>query len=167
MIAIDQYQFKLQMDRLIDAFGDKPFSEQRELMIWESCKGSSYNLVIAVVDDFIRKSKAAPLPIEFAEAIAEAEKASGLVRHHLGEVRPKEFAKCFICGDSGFVRLKRNKEFEAWAKWQIGSAPCHCTQGLKVTKNKKHDFGPQFAEHWLKSYTTLPAYEHLDEREPA
>jgi hypothetical protein len=158
MTAIDRYQFKLQMDRLIDVFGEKHFSEQRELMLWECCRGVRYPLVIAVVDNFIRKSKSAPLPIEFAEAIAAAEKTAGDKRYFLGEIQPKAIAKCFDCGDSGFIELKRKPEHEEWAKWGSGSAPCHCARGKLVSENKKHELGPQFSDRWRSSYTVIPAY---------
>ncbi len=155
---ITREQFFLQMDRLRDAFGDHKFPDQRESMMWEASEGQDYATVIRVVDMFIRNSKAAPLPGEFSDLMSKEALSSGKKKFHLGEIQPKEIAKCHDCGDSGFIRLVRNEEFEDWAKWERGSAPCHCDRGRQVSRSKKYDFGPQFSERWEKSYSVISSY---------
>ncbi len=159
---ITKDQFYLQMDRLKDCFGDHKFPDQREAMLWEMVHGHDYAVMIYVVDMFIRNAKSAPLPAEFAEAIGKV--STGSKKYALGEIQPREIAKCHDCADSGFIRLERNETFEKWAKWITGSAPCHCDRGRLLiaagtrTKPTPTDFGPQFAEHWLKSYSIVPSY---------
>jgi hypothetical protein len=160
---ITRPQFAIQMERLTDTFGDKFFSEQRAHMMWQSVEGLEYPTVIAIVDSFIRSSKTAPLPVDFALAASEATK--GRTRKFaLGELQPQEVASCWDCADSGFIRVKRNETFEEWAKYDFGSAPCHCTRGALLIEAGKRlprnpiDFGGQFDETWKKSYTVMPAY---------
>ena len=78
---------------------------------------------------------------------------SGRKRYALGEPQPN--ASCRDCQDSGFIRLVRKPEFESWARFHTGSAPCHCGRGKLVSQSAKHDFGPQFNDRWLKSYDIL------------
>lgn len=151
MITRDQFQ--LQVDRLCDCFGDRHFPDQRVRMIWDSAEGNEYQTVIAIVDGFIRSSKHAPLPADFSEAINEATKGSKR-KYALGELQPREIAKCQDCLDSGFIRLNSENV--------IGSAPCHCHRGKMLIeagkrKNKNPiNLGPQFNETWLKGYTIEP-----------
>jgi hypothetical protein len=162
---ITRDQFYLQIERLSDTFGEKYFPEQRTLMIWETVSDLEYNTVIAVVDAFIRNSKHAPLPSDFIEAVRDATKNTKR-KYSLGEIQPREIAQCFDCGDSGFIRLKRNETFETWAVWETGSAPCHCYRGKMLIdagqRKPKNpiDLGPQFGEHWKNSYTVLAEYEN-------
>lgn len=155
---ISKDQFYLQTERLVNAFGERSFPEQRTLMIWESVSGLEYGTVIKIVDRFIRESKTAPLPVNFFEAV-KAESGAGPKRYALGEIKPKELAQCLDCGDSGFIRLERKDEFEEWAKWQIGSAPCACYRGRELVESgRKHNFGPRFNEEWKKSYKIISVY---------
>lgn len=84
----------------------------------------------------------------------------------LGEIQPKNIAKCWDCGDSGFIRLRRLPEYEEWATYESGSAPCHCDRGLALIaagKLRKPPiyFGPQFNELWTKSYEIDPAWTEM------
>lgn len=159
---ITREQFQLQVDRLCDTFGDKHFPDQRTHMIWDDVRAYEYPTIIAVVDSFIRNSKFAPLPGDFSEALKGA--GAQKQRYSLGEVQPREIAQCRDCADSGFIRLKRIDTHEDWARWHAGSAPCHCHRGRMVIeagqRKPKHpiDFGPQFSESWLKSYSIVPAW---------
>lgn len=161
---ITREQFLLQVQRLCSTFGDRNFPEQRSAMIWDSVKDLDYEPVIGIVDGFIRGSKSTPLPIEFSEAAKEIRKGMGAKQYALGEVQPQNIAKCWDCGDSGFIRLRRNQEHDEWAKWHIGSAPCHCYRGrdliaaAKRMKKGPTDLGPQFSDNWKKSYTVLPTW---------
>lgn len=162
-MSITREQFQLQIDRLEDTFGERFFPDQRTHMMWESAIGYNYNTVIAVVDSFIRSSKAAPMPSDFSSAMNEATRETRR-KFALGELQPKEQAQCFDCADSGFVRLKRNEQFEKWANWQSGSAPCHCHRGrmaIDAAKRKPKnpiDLGSQFSDRWLNSYSIVQAY---------
>ena len=162
---ITRDQFRLQMERLKDAFGDHKFPDQREVMLWESSEGHDYGVIIHVVDMFIRNSKTAPLPSEFAEAVGKAANSLGARKFALGEIQPSDKAKCWDCGDSGFVRLVRNETFAPWAKWSSGSAPCHCLRGRDLIAAGKRmrpspvDFGPQFSDDWHSSYSINPSWE--------
>lgn len=155
---ISREQFQLQVDRLADTFGDKNFPEQRTHMIWEMMRGLDYTSVIAVVDSFIRGSKFAPLPSDFHEALTEI---PGQKKYKLGDVHPIETSQCLDCRDSGFIRLVRKPEFEKWARYWSGSAPCHCHRGKELIEagsrrpREPIDFGPQFGEHWKTSYEIL------------
>lgn len=151
-------QFKIQLDRLKIAFGEKPFDHQRLYLIRDSLRHLSYEQFERMVDRFIREKKPndPPLPKDFAE-IAKIE--GGQKRKiALGEYYPQELAECWDCGDSGFIRLVRNEDYDEWAKWDRGSAPCHCDKGRQVSQNKKHNLGLQFNETWKKSYSVLPCY---------
>lgn len=162
-MKITKEQFQLQIDRLCDAFGDNRFPDQRVRMMWDSAEENDYGVVIGVVDSFIRGSKYAPLPSDFSLAIFEATIGTKK-KFCLGEVQPEEIAKCKDCGDSGFIRLIRNQAFEEWAKWETGSAPCHCYRGkmaIDAAKRKPKnstDLGPQFADFWRSSYSIISAY---------
>lgn len=164
-MSITREQFLLQIDRLCDTFTDKAFPDQRTHMMWESAQGHLYPTVIAVVDAFIRNSKAAPLPGDFSEALAATK--SEKRKFALGEIQPQEICQCLDCGDSGFIRLARKERFEEWAKWNIGSAPCHCHRGrmaIEAAKRKPKnpiDLGPQFSSAWRNSYSVMPSYEAL------
>lgn len=152
---ITRDQFALQIDRLIDTFGEKAFSAQREHLIWESVDGLEYANVIAIVDEFIRNSRHAPLPGEFSKAASDYRKHNK--RYALGEVKPMELANCKDCLDSGFVLVTRKSEFQRWAKWQSGSAACHCERGRELIqaglrRKSPIDLGSQFSDHWSTSY---------------
>ena len=87
-------------------------------------------------------------------------------KYALGEIQLKEESKCWDCADSGFVRLKRLENYESWAKFKTGSAPCHCLRGKELIeaglrKKERVDFGPQFGERWKKSYEIIPEYTEL------
>jgi hypothetical protein len=174
-MSITRDQFRLQIDRLVDAFGDRAFSEQREHMIWEIVKPFDYPPIISVVDDFIRGSRHAPLPADFVTSTRSLGRGSRA--YALGEIQPIDMAKCWDCGDSGFIRLRRKPTFDKWAKWDIGSAPCHCTRGWQLIETGLRrkvplDFGSQFSDYWRNSYEVMPAYSgHTtvtnDERDPA
>ncbi len=160
-MTVRREQFNLQIDRLVDTFGDKHFPEQRILMIWEVVEGLDYNSVIALVDGFIRGSKFAPLPSDFSEAAKDFKRT--VRRYSLGEIQPKELAQCRDCADSGFIRLERRENAQPWAKWATGSAPCHCGRGkeliYKCSKRKNPlDLGPQFNSAWDTSYRIRPEY---------
>lgn len=162
---ITREQFQLQIDRLTDTFGDKAFPDQRVSMIWESAQEHLYPTVIAVVDQFIRNSKSAPLPGDFAEALSASK--SEKRKYALGELRPKEICQCMDCADSGLIRLTRKESFEEWAKWSSGSAPCHCFRGRMAieaaARKPKHplDLGTQFSDHWRNSYSVIREYEAM------
>lgn len=161
-MSITREQFHLQIDRLVDTFGDRHFPDQRVQMIWEVVDGLSYQTVIAIVDSFISESKHAPLPVDFKKAVRESGHKAR--QYALGEIQPKEIAKCWDCGDSGFIRLKRKENFEEWAKWQTGSAPCYCFRGKQLIEAGKRnpkgpiDFGPQFNDRWKNSYEIISAH---------
>ncbi len=156
-MKITRDQFQLQIDRLTDTFGGNKFPDQRSAMIWDDVSDLPYETVIAIVDTFIRNSKFAPLPGDFSEAV----KACGIQikRYALGETQPREIARCHDCMDSGFIRLTRNETFEPWAKWESGSAPCHCHRGKMLIEAGKRkpkdpiDLGAQFNDSWLRSYS--------------
>lgn len=160
---ITREQFRLQIDRLCDTFGDKAFPDQRVHMMWESADGHLYPTVIAVVDQFIRNSKSAPLPGDFAEALAATKTQKR--KYALGDIQPREICKCLDCGDSGFIRIMRNQVYETWARYPHGSLPCHCSRGrmaIEAAARKPKsptELGPQFNNSWLKSYSKMPAYD--------
>lgn len=162
-MSITREQFRLQMDRLCDCFGDKYFPDQREMMMWDSAENHEYPTVIAVVDSFIRTSKTAPLPVDFSNALSES--GGKKFKYALGELRPIEICQCMDCADSGFIRLKRKEQFAEWAKWQTGSAPCHCHRGRMAieaaARKPKHplDLGPQFGDRWRNSYSVVSEYK--------
>jgi hypothetical protein len=151
-MAITKYQLKLQIDRLIDVFGEKSFSDQRELMIWEAVEGLAYPQVIGIVDHFIRSSKNAPLPQDFVEAAKGFERQGR--KRPLGELQ--DDAKCADCDDSGFVMIERLEKFESWAHAVSGSAACHCTRGSDAVRaaraNRSSVTIGQWNDAWKSSY---------------
>ncbi len=161
-MSITRDQFQLQIDRLADTFGDRFFPEQRTLMIWDYVRGIEYSIVISIVDGFIRGSKTPPLPSDFSQATAEVARSSGR-KYALGEIKPREICKCFDCADSGFVHVIRIDGHDEWAKWENGSASCHCPSGRELIAAAKRmksptDLGSQFSEHWKKSYRISPEF---------
>lgn len=163
-MIVSRDQLSLQLDRLIDTFGDKAFSDQRVALIWEVVEGLEYSQVIAVVDEFLKRSRYAPLPGEFSDALKDARRSRR--QFALGDLQPIEIAKCWDCADSGFIRVVRKRDYESWAKWDSGSAPCHCHRGrmaIEAARKLKSpiDLGPQFSDRWRTSYEPNPAYtEH-------
>lgn len=84
-------------------------------------------------------------------------------KYALGQIQSKDEAQCWDCADSGFIRLTRKEVYEPLAKFESGSAPCHCDRGRAVIsaalrKSPPLDLGPQFNELWLKSYEICPEY---------
>lgn len=155
---INRDQLRIQLDRLADTYGDKSFSAQREELIWEAVEGLEYAQVIKIVDEFIGKSRNAPLPNDFSEAAKQYTKSKN--RYALGEHKPHDEAKCQDCLDSGLVELERNQKYESWAKWAQGHAPCHCSRGSEVMaaglrRKNPVNFGPQFNVRWLDSYRVV------------
>jgi hypothetical protein len=153
---IRREQLSIQIDRLVDVYGDKSFSEQREHLIWQAVEGLEYAQVIKMVDVFISEMRMAPLPNDFSLAA----KLYTRNKNHfaLGEEQPHETAKCNDCLDSGFVNLSRQEPHEEWAKWANGSAPCHCARGEQLIAAGKRQkspthFGPQFSDAWRNSYS--------------
>lgn len=153
-------QMNAQIERLIDCFGDKTFSGQRRVMIWEIVQGHEYDVIISVVDKFIRASKFSPLPQDFSDSLSDCKKN----QFALGDIRPKEFAECWGCGDSGFLRIERLPNFEPWAKADSGSCACDCSRGRELLHKLKHrpkfpiDLGSQFGPAWETSYRKSPEY---------
>ncbi len=93
----------------------------------------------------------------------------GIRKYALGEIQPRGIAKCWDCGDSGFVRLTRKQEFEEWARWSSGSAPCHCPRGAELIsaaarRSPPLDLGPQFNDLWKTSYSINPSWHEDDGR---
>lgn len=151
---INKDQLRIQIDRLVDTYGDKPYSEQREHLIWLAVEGLEYGQVIKMVDSFISEMRMAPLPNDFSLQAKLYTKNKN--RFALGEAQENPI--CFDCRDSGFVELVRKTEYEPWATWQSGSAPCHCVRGeqlIAAGKRQKHPthFGPQFSDAWRTSYS--------------
>lgn len=168
-MSITRDQFRLQIDRMVDVWGEKAFSEQREHIIWEAIKPYEYGQVIAVVDDFIRNSRQSPLPSDFITAARNM--GRGKKDYALGEIKPQELAICMDCGDSGFIRLSRKPQYDSWAKWDIGSAPCHCPRGWQLIeaglrRKQPIELGPQFNDFWRSSYDVMPAYYQKKSTEP-
>lgn len=152
-MPIQREQLSLQIDRMVDVWGEKAFSDQRELSIWETVEGLEYSQVISIVDGFIRTSRYAPLPQDFKEASREFTRATK--RYALGENWPHDLALCKDCLDSGFCYVTRNENYEPWATAPGGNAPCHCNQGkrlIEAARRKNTDLGGQFGPHWENSY---------------
>lgn len=165
-MSVTRDQFSVQLDRLIATFGDKAFSDQRVHLIWEALDGLDYANVITITSGFIRESRYAPLPADFAKAAREFRRNRRL--YALGEIQPAASCVCMDCGDSGFVRVARKDSHEAWAVWRIGSAPCHCDRGRQLIEAGRRmrsptDFGPQFEDRWLKSYEIMPAWDNREQ----
>lgn len=99
-----------------------------------------------------------PLLQDFIKATGASQRSSESRRYQLGEIRPKNLCECRDCGDSGFIRLSRKPQFEAWARYESGSAPCHCSNGRLVSQNTKYNLGPQFSRAWESSYQVVPTY---------
>lgn len=160
-MRVTKPQLDIQIDRLIETFGEKFFSSQRIVMIWDAVEGLEYASVISIVDEFISSAKHPPLPKDFS--IAAKDYKRDLVSFSLGEHAPFESAKCLDCGDSGFVHIERKKEFEPWARAHSGSAPCHCNRGRGAIEAMKRLRRPvhltrQFGPDWELSYKILPVY---------
>lgn len=160
-MTVRREQLEIQLDRLEATFGDKPFSEQRALMIWDAVRHLDYPSVCVIVDSFIRSSKFAPLPEEFFKAAREFQPQSR--EYALGEAKPRGLARCNDCADSGFAPVIRLDTFEDWAKSASGQAPCHCDRGrelIEVGKRMRRpvEFGPQWGELWRTSYRISPMY---------
>lgn len=134
-------------------------------MLWNIFKNTPYVTVIAIIDHFIRSSRYAPMPADIAELVARSG-ASGKSKA-LGEIRLRSEAKCHDCADSGFIRLSRLPAHEPWAKYLDGSAPCHCHRGRQLIEagrrlKEPHDFGPQYSDHWSRSYRILNPWDGFD-----
>jgi hypothetical protein len=161
-MSVTRDQFALQMDRLIDAFGEKAYGAQREHLIWEAIDGLAYAQVIAMVSDFIGRMHKAPLPKDFSDAAAVCGRDKK--RYALGEYQPLEQALCRDCADSGFIRLLRKDAFEKWAKWDTCSICCHCDRGAKAKDAAMRMQRPteiaRFDDRWLTSYAVDRCITH-------
>jgi hypothetical protein len=141
--VITRAQLGVQIDRLVDTYGDKAFSDQRVHLIWEAVEHLDYANVITLVDAFIRSEKNPPLPADFATAAREFRPQGK--RYALGEIQPREIARCWDCGDSGFLQFTNQR--------CSGSCPCHCIRGEQLIEAGKRmrsptDFGPQYRDEW-------------------
>jgi hypothetical protein len=158
--------FDSQFVRLRQAYGERYFTIQHSEIIWRYVGELSLGEFSDVVENFIAESHKAPTPSQFSEAVKIYRKSKK--PYALGELQPNPF--CRDCGDSGFIRLKRIVGFEPWAKFETGSAPCHCNRGkmaieaaLKI-KGSPIDLGTQFNDCWATSYkiiqfTDMPDFE--------
>lgn len=161
-MLVSREMLDVQLERLEQAFGDKFFDDQRARMIWHAVEGLEYASVIEIADKFIREFKHAPLPKDFLDASREYTRSATVYK--LGEIRPREIAKCFDCGDSGFVHVERLPEYDEWAVWHSGSMPCHCERGRKLIEAGRRrakgaiDFGAQWNSYHAKSYRIEPAH---------
>lgn len=154
------HEFFSQVKRLESAFGAKAFDAERCSMIRGNLRHLTGDQFERIVNQFINSKRPTdpPLPKEFSEAAASQNKSSTQRKYFLGDIQPREMANCFDCADSGFVRLKRVDGHEAWAKFETGSAPCHCERGAMVSRNVKYNLGPQFNDNWKRSYEILSEY---------
>ncbi len=148
---ITRDQLRLQIDRLCDTYGDKPFSDQREHLIWEAVEGLEYAQVIKMVDEFISRMRNAPLPNDFSEAAKLYGRAKE--RYALGEDKPIEEANCKDCLDSGLIRATVPSDVYQKGGRVSGFAPCHCQRGAQIIAaglRRKHPihFGPQWRPDW-------------------
>lgn len=145
---INRDQLRIQIDRLIDTYGDKAFSSQREELIWEAIQGLEYAQVIKMIDEFISRMRNAPLPSDFSES---AKQYSRKVGYALGENKPIEIANCKACLDSGLKGVKVQRDTYEKGGFVSGYGPCHCDRGAELIaagKRRKNpiDFGGQFPE---------------------
>lgn len=63
-------EFNTQLDRLRDAFTDKPFSDQRVKLIWREVQPFDARWLLNLVDRMLSSERYAPMPNAFAEAAA-------------------------------------------------------------------------------------------------
>ncbi len=153
--------FVVSMKRMANCFGQNFYNTERTEAIWQLCKIHEDDVFYKTCNRLINNSRMPPLPKEIADMARTVASTTGSVTTELalGEYRPKEISKCYDCADSGFIRLTRIDTFEPWAKWQSGSAPCHCGRGELVSKSNYRLYGPQFKEFWEKSYDVNPIYQ--------
>lgn len=136
------------------------FDEEFVALLGAKMYAVSNETFVDVVNQFIgdRPVSKPPLLQDFMQATGAASRSSTKKVYHLGDIRPKALAECMDCGDSGFVRLRRRASHDEWARFEVGSAPCHCKQGKQVSLNQKYNLGPQFNRLWEKSYEIISEY---------
>lgn len=156
-----EYCFTTQIARLRAVFGEKPFHQHRLEIIHRATKALPDQAFEQICSLFLTEMKYAPMPKDFIEASREFKRGSR--PYALGELQPREIALCWDCADSGFVRIKRLENYEPWAKWEVGSAPCQCLRGkFAIEAARRHkspvDLGPQFNIAWRKSYEIMATH---------
>ncbi len=94
-------QFKLQIDRLKIAFGDKAFDAQRLFLIRNSLRSVTYEEFQRIVNRFMatKKPNDPPLPKDFMESAVRRAETKWQEREAKHEMR------CLNCIDVGVVRV--------------------------------------------------------------
>ena len=64
-------EFRLQIDRMRNTWGEKPFPDERVKLLWQSVNQFSQGWFAGVVDLAIRSLSQPPMPIWFSDHVAE------------------------------------------------------------------------------------------------
>lgn len=95
-------QFKLQVDRLKVAFGEKAFDTQRLFLIRQSLRSMSYDEFQRIVNRFMstKKPNDPPLPKDFMESAMRRQEIKWQEREEEYQVR------CLKCLDVGVLKIE-------------------------------------------------------------
>lgn len=103
---MNQVQFKIQMDRMIQTFGKTPYCEERMNLIWKEVRDFDIKWFEYLCSRFIGENRQAPIVPEFREAcIDEREKLLTLDRE-LRRRDAKEAMTRFFSDDDQAVLFK-------------------------------------------------------------
>lgn len=90
--------FDMQISRLVDVFGEKAFSDERQRIIWHYCSALKNETFVKLINMIIANNRSAPVPSDFLEAIRLEMKS--------GEVF-KIKKMCQTCEGDGYIsRIK-------------------------------------------------------------
>jgi hypothetical protein len=96
-------QFKLQIQRLSEAFPGKSFNGQRLELIWKRCCYLPIDSFMKMIDHFIETFRYPPLPKDFSDAAKEETsrlRGCGADRYEPEYTKP---ANCVSCNDTGYL----------------------------------------------------------------
>lgn len=72
--------FKTQMDRIKEQFGEKHYSKERLNIIWNSLRNTRDELFVAACDELIANKNQAPVLKDFIDSMSRAERAERELR---------------------------------------------------------------------------------------
>lgn len=133
-----EYQFNLEIERLKQSYGDRPYSVPRTRLLWEIVKGIDADFFSKWVDRMLLDSKYAPGGPEFRELY---DSWQAVQRRR---ANPNE-RLCAVCGDEG--RLLAIKK-DDWTKTAFLCTFCDAAKSEGLNKNLAKPGEPDFFNAW-------------------
>jgi len=112
-------EFKIQLKRLKDQFGEKTYSDERAAVLFQSLKQIFLDRFKAAVDYLLLNERQAPMLPQIWNAINSAKQSEEAVRNMLPT---REESSCQSCYGGGYMFSKDDHGYEYISR-------CHCATG--------------------------------------